>query len=79
MTVRVQAWGVIAAVLAGSDPAEAAIRQRLSDRLGENPGVPERALLEHLLESRQQDSLDSGTPDTARVPFPRERHAATTA
>ncbi|MFB8369018.1 EAL domain-containing protein [Pseudarthrobacter sp. NPDC055928] len=72
MSVRVQAWGVIAAVLAGSDPAQAATRQRLSDRLDENPGVPERALLEHLLESRQQDSMGSGTPDTARVPFPRD-------
>jgi len=72
MSVRVQAWGVIAAVLAGSDPAQAATRQRLSDRLDENPGVPERALLEHLLESRQQDTLGSGTPDTARAPFPRD-------
>jgi EAL domain-containing protein (putative c-di-GMP-specific phosphodiesterase class I) len=72
MSVRVQAWGVIAAVLAGSDPAQAATRQRLSDRLDENPGVPERALLEHLLENRQQDSLESGTPDTARAAFPRD-------
>ena len=70
MTVRVQAWGVIAAVLADPDPAGAAIRQRLSDRLGENPGVPERALLEYLLERRQQDTAQEGTPDTARFPQP---------
>jgi EAL domain-containing protein (putative c-di-GMP-specific phosphodiesterase class I) len=65
MTVRVQAWGVIAAVLADPDPAGAAIRQRLSDRLGENPGVPERALLEYLLERRQMDATQEDTPDTA--------------
>ena len=70
MTVRVQAWGVIAAVLGDSDPAGAAIRQRLSDRLGENPGMPERALLEYLLERRQQDTTDADTPDTARFPQP---------
>jgi EAL domain-containing protein (putative c-di-GMP-specific phosphodiesterase class I) len=65
MTVRVQAWGVIAAVLADPDPAGAAIRQHLSDRLGENPGVPERALLEYLLERRQLDAAQeraTGTP-----------------
>ncbi|WP_255769245.1 EAL domain-containing protein [Pseudarthrobacter sulfonivorans] len=65
MTVRVQAWGVIAAVLADQDPAGAAIRQRLSNRLGENPGVPERALLEYLLERRQQDAALEGARDTA--------------
>lgn len=70
MSVRVQAWGVIAGVLAGSDPAAAATRQRLSDRLDENPGVPERALLEHLLESRGQDALNAGMPDTVRAPLP---------
>ncbi|MDR6414597.1 EAL domain-containing protein (putative c-di-GMP-specific phosphodiesterase class I) [Pseudarthrobacter sulfonivorans] len=70
MTVRVQAWGVIAAVLADPDPAGAAIRQRLSDRLGENPGVPERALLEYLLERRQEDAEQEGTPDTAHAPQP---------
>jgi EAL domain-containing protein (putative c-di-GMP-specific phosphodiesterase class I) len=66
MTVRVQAWGVIAAVLADSDPAGAGIRQRLSNRLGENPGVPERALLEYLLERRQLDAAQERTPDTVR-------------
>lgn len=70
MTVRVQAWGVIAAILADSDPAGAAIRQRLSDRLGENPGMPERALLEYLLERRQQDTAETETADTARFPQP---------
>ncbi len=42
------------------------MRQRLSDSLGENPGVPERALLEYLLERRQQDSANGGNPDAAR-------------
>jgi EAL domain-containing protein (putative c-di-GMP-specific phosphodiesterase class I) len=70
MTVRVQSWGVIAAVLADSDPAGAAIRQRLSDRLGENSGVPERALLEYLLERRQLDAAQEGAVDAARFPQP---------
>jgi EAL domain-containing protein (putative c-di-GMP-specific phosphodiesterase class I) len=72
MSVRVQAWGIIAAVLADSDPAGAATRQRLSNRLDENPGVPERALLEHLLESRQQDALKEGSSDAVRTPLPLE-------
>jgi EAL domain-containing protein (putative c-di-GMP-specific phosphodiesterase class I) len=72
MSVRVQAWGLIAAVLADQDPAGAAIRQRLSDRLDENPGVPERALLEHLLETRQQDALSEGKPDVVHSPLPVE-------
>jgi EAL domain-containing protein (putative c-di-GMP-specific phosphodiesterase class I) len=70
MSVRIQAWGIIAAVLADSDPAGEVTRQRLSDRLDENPGVPERALLEHLLETRQQDGVQRDTPDTARTPVP---------
>jgi EAL domain-containing protein (putative c-di-GMP-specific phosphodiesterase class I) len=71
MSVRVQAWGIIAAVLADSDPAGAATRQRLSNLLDENPGVPERALLEHL-ESRQQDALKQGSSDAVRTPLPLE-------
>lgn len=63
MSVRVQAWGIIAAVLADSDPAGAAIRQRLSNSLDENPGVPERALLEYLLEARQQDAAAAQDTD----------------
>ncbi|HEY8699961.1 MAG TPA: EAL domain-containing protein [Arthrobacter sp.] len=59
-------------MLADSDPAGAAMRQRLSDRLDENPGVPERALLEHLLETRQQDAFNEGKPDAARTPLPME-------
>ncbi|GAC1368066.1 MAG: hypothetical protein NVS2B15_19080 [Pseudarthrobacter sp.] len=56
--------------MADPDPAGAAIRQHLSDRLGENPGVPERALLEYLLERRQFDAAQAATVDTARTPQP---------
>ena len=66
MSVRIQAWGIIAAVLADTDPAGAAVRQRLSNRLDENPGVPERALLEYLLETRRSDANTAETLETAR-------------
>lgn len=66
MSVRVQAWGIIAAVLADTDPAGAAVRQRLSNSLDENPGVPERALLEYLLESRRSDANTAETLESAR-------------
>ncbi|MDQ0662102.1 EAL domain-containing protein (putative c-di-GMP-specific phosphodiesterase class I) [Arthrobacter ulcerisalmonis] len=66
MSVRVQAWGIIAAVLADTDPAGAAVRQRLSNSLDENPGVPERALLEYLLETRGSDANTGEKLETAR-------------
>jgi EAL domain-containing protein (putative c-di-GMP-specific phosphodiesterase class I) len=66
MSVRVQAWGIIAAVLAETDPSGAAVRQRLSNSLDENPGVPERALLEYLLETRRSDANTVETLETAR-------------
>lgn len=66
MSVRVQAWGIIAAVLAETDPSGAAVRQRLSNSLDENPGVPERALLEYLLETRRSDANTVETLESAR-------------
>ncbi|HEY1155348.1 MAG TPA: EAL domain-containing protein [Arthrobacter sp.] len=66
MSVRVQAWGIIAAVLGDTDPAGAGVRQRLSNSLDENPGVPERALLEYLLETRRSDANTVETLETAR-------------
>jgi EAL domain-containing protein (putative c-di-GMP-specific phosphodiesterase class I) len=66
MSVRIQAWGIIAAVLADTDPSGAAVRQRLSNSLDENPGVPERALLEYLLESRRSDANTVETLESAR-------------
>ncbi|TDT81805.1 EAL domain-containing protein (putative c-di-GMP-specific phosphodiesterase class I) [Arthrobacter sp. AG258] len=66
MSVRVQAWGIIAAVLSDTDPAGAAVRQRLSDSLDENPGVPERALLEYLLEARRSDANTAETIESVR-------------
>jgi len=66
MSVRVQAWGIIAAVLADTDPSGAAVRQRLSNSLDQNPGVPERALLEYLLETRRSDANTVETLESAR-------------
>jgi EAL domain-containing protein (putative c-di-GMP-specific phosphodiesterase class I) len=66
MSVRIQAWGIIAAVLADTDPSGAAVRQRLSNSLDENPGVPERALLEYLLETRRSDANTAETLESAR-------------
>ncbi|TLM81387.1 EAL domain-containing protein [Pseudarthrobacter sp. NamE2] len=66
MSVRVQAWGIIAAVLADTDPSGAAVRQRLSNNLDQNPGVPERALLEYLLETRRSDANTVETLESAR-------------
>jgi EAL domain-containing protein (putative c-di-GMP-specific phosphodiesterase class I) len=66
MSVRIQAWGIIAAVLADTDPSGAAVRQRLSTSLDENPGVPERALLEYLLETRRSDANTAETLESAR-------------
>lgn len=66
MSVRVQAWGIIAAVLSDPDPSGAAVRQRLSNSLDENPGVPERALLEYLLETRRSDANTEETLESAR-------------
>ena len=67
MSVRVQAWGIIAAVLADTDPAGAGLRQRLSKGLDENPGVPERALLEYLLETRGHATQEREAADNART------------
>jgi EAL domain-containing protein (putative c-di-GMP-specific phosphodiesterase class I) len=66
MSVRTQAWGIIAAVLADTDPSGEAVRQRLSNSLDENPGVPERALLEYLLETRRSDANTAETLESAR-------------
>jgi EAL domain-containing protein (putative c-di-GMP-specific phosphodiesterase class I) len=52
--------------LADPDPSGAAVRQRLSKSLDENPGVPERALLEYLLETRRSDANTVETLDSAR-------------
>jgi hypothetical protein len=40
---------IIDEVLAGTDPEEADVRDRLRWHVENNPGQPEKALLEHLL------------------------------
>ncbi|XAS67566.1 EAL domain-containing protein [Micrococcaceae bacterium Sec5.7] len=56
MNIRTQAWGIVASVLADTAPEGAAVRQRLCEHLEATPGAPERALLEHLLETQRQVS-----------------------
>ncbi|WP_426997642.1 EAL domain-containing protein [Pseudarthrobacter sp. N5] len=61
MNIRTQAWGIISSILADPAPDGAAARQRLCEHLTANAGVPERALLEHLLESRGQVNLQGAS------------------
>ncbi|WP_087874171.1 EAL domain-containing protein [Arthrobacter globiformis] len=50
--VREQAYEIIQAVLAGTDPAGEAARERLREHVAAHPGNPETALREHLVFSR---------------------------
>lgn len=47
--LRRQSTSIINEVLAGTDPEEADVRDRLRWHVENNPGQPEKALLEHLL------------------------------
>ncbi len=47
--LRRQSTSIIDEVLAGTDPEEADVRDRLRWHVENNPGQPEKALLEHLL------------------------------
>ncbi|MEE2522050.1 EAL domain-containing protein [Pseudarthrobacter sp. J75] len=64
-SVRVQAWGIIAGVLANDDPANAAIRRRLCEHLSDYPLEPERALFLHLQETRELPDLPDSTGQEA--------------
>lgn len=46
--LRRQSTSIIDEVLAGTDPEEAEVREKLRWHVANNPGQPERALLEHL-------------------------------
>ncbi|RAM38605.1 EAL domain-containing protein [Arthrobacter globiformis] len=50
--VRAQAREIIEAVLAGTDPEGAEVRERLREHVAAHPGHPEAALHEHLIFSR---------------------------
>lgn len=57
--LRRQVSAITDAILSGSDPGEAAVREQLRWHLANNPGQPEKALLNHLLAvstSLQDDS-----------------------
>jgi hypothetical protein len=47
--LRRQAVSIIEEVLAGSGPEEAEVREQLKWHVANNPGRPEKALLEHLM------------------------------
>lgn len=63
-TVREQAWGIIAGVLASDDPSTADTRRRLCEHLSNYPLEPERALFLHLQEKRV--TPDAGEMETGR-------------
>ncbi len=63
-SVREQAWGIVASVLADNDPALAANREQLCTLLAQFPTEPERALFLHMQESRL-----SGATDLPGVPL----------
>lgn len=50
--VREQAYEIIEAVLAGTDPEGAEVRERLREHVAAHPGSPEAALHEHLVFTR---------------------------
>ncbi|WP_353712968.1 EAL domain-containing protein [Arthrobacter sp. K5] len=50
--VREQAYEIIEAVLAGTDPEGAEVRERLREHVAAHPGNPEAALHEHLIFTR---------------------------
>lgn len=69
-SVREQAWGIIAGVLAGDDPSSSGIRRRLSALLCDYPQEPERALFLHMQETRNQSAEvehDAGAGSPAAV------------
>ncbi|AXJ11816.1 hypothetical protein CFN17_11290 [Arthrobacter sp. PM3] len=47
--LRRQSISIIEEVLAGVDPGEADVREQLKWHVANNPGRPEKALLEHLI------------------------------
>ena len=49
-----QARTIIAAILAESDPDLADIQRCLREKVADHPGLPQRALLAHLLETRRR-------------------------
>jgi len=57
--VREQAYEIIAAVLAGTDPEGAEVRDRLREHVAAHPGNPEAALHEHLVFTRSLDRQSS--------------------
>jgi hypothetical protein len=72
--VREQAYEIIDAVLAGTDPEGAEVRERLREHVAAHPGNPEAALHEHLVftrslawqaDNRPQDGEPKVEPDPA--------------
>lgn len=77
-SIREQAWGIIADVLASDDPSGASMRHRLCEHLAAYPLEPERALFLHMQETRERPTAGdpagtqqgSGTRSRAAVEHP---------
>jgi EAL domain-containing protein (putative c-di-GMP-specific phosphodiesterase class I) len=70
---RQQAYEIIEAVLSGTDPEGAEVRERLREHVAAHPGQPEAALHEHLLFTRslirhENDRLTANERDGSQQP-----------
>ncbi|MET1021891.1 MAG: hypothetical protein ABWX69_06800 [Arthrobacter sp.] len=55
--LRRQVYAIIDAILSDTKPEEAGVRAKLRGHLANNPGQPEKALLDHLLSvSEEQEA-----------------------
>jgi EAL domain-containing protein (putative c-di-GMP-specific phosphodiesterase class I) len=61
--VREQAYEIIEAVLAGTDPEGAEVRERLREHVAAHPGNPEAALHEHLVFTRSLTRQANNRPN----------------
>jgi hypothetical protein len=58
--LRRQVSDIIAAILADTKPEEAEVREHLRSHVAENPGQPEKALLNHLLSLSVREDIPAG-------------------
>jgi hypothetical protein len=66
--LREQIVDIILDVLSDTEPARPEVRARMLQHLAENPGHPERALLDHLRDPGiRSDATDSGAFETQDV------------
>jgi hypothetical protein len=58
--LRRQVSDIIDAILADTKPEEAEVRENLRSHVAENPGQPEKALLNHLLSLSVREDISAG-------------------